>query len=434
MLREWILVAASLVFYAYGDLRFLPVLVGSIIVNWLLVRMWRRSGRLPLVGLGIALNLTVLTYFKYWDFFGETLAALFGLDYVTSGIILPIGISFFTFQQLSYLIDLKRGLAPAYGLRRYALYISVFPQLIAGPVVRHNELIPQLESSPRRPEMPRLAAAGAFLFLIGLIKKVLIADPLERHIDAVFAQALSGPVATLDALTATASFALQIYFDYSAYSDMAIGLALLLGFRLPYNFNAPYQAISLRDFWRRWHMTLSRFFRDYLYIPLGGNRRGFPIQMGALMLTMGLCGLWHGAGWTFVLWGAMHGVGLVINNAWRETDLRCPLPVAWLLTIIFVLFSWVLFRAESMVAVHTLWMAMAGLSGSLALAAEAPGFEANLFLAAWAVVMLLPTSQKLALDLLRPWRSLAIAVAAGILFMVKLIGEQLKIEFIYFAF
>lgn len=428
--REWVLTIASLGFYGYWDIRFLPLLAGSIVCNWGLGQIHARRPGLPLVPLGVALNLGLLAYFKYWNFFGEGLATLLGHAYQASDIVLPIGISFFTFQQLSYLQDLRHGRAPAYNLRRYTFYVSFFPQLIAGPIVRHSELIPQLDDVNRRdPWTDR--ARGAVFFCIGLAKKFLIADKISPYVDRMFQLGAQGPIAPQDAWTGALGFTLQIYFDFSAYSDMAIGLALLFGLTMPYNFDAPYKADTLQEFWRRWHMTLSRFFRDYLYIPLGGNRRGLAIQLGALLLTMGLCGLWHGAGWNFVLWGAMHGLGLVVVVLWRKTGVAIPRPVSWLATLAFVVFAWVLFRASSLATVQEFWTAMLGLGESVAPTNGAP---VRMLIAGGLIVLLAPTSQELVTRWFRPWRVMGAVMGVALVALILELGKGRPAEFIYFAF
>lgn len=428
--REWLLTIASLGFYGHWDIRLLPLLAGSIICNWGLGQVHARRPELPLVPLGIALNLGLLAYFKYWNFFGASVATALGSTFEASDIILPIGISFFTFQQLSYLQDLRHGRAEAYGLRRYALYVAFFPQLIAGPIVRHSELIPQFDEVGTR-DLWTDRARGATLLAIGLAKKALFADKLSPHADMMFQIGASGHISTFDAWTGAIAFTLQIYFDFSAYSDMAIGIALLFGLKLPYNFDAPYKATSLQSFWRCWHMTLSRFFRDYLYIPLGGNRRGLPVQLGAMLLTMSLCGLWHGAGWNFVLWGAMHGVGLMIVILWRKAGFPLPRPIAWAATLAFVIFAWVLFRADTLATVNAFWTAMLGL-GDVATSHNRAPIRA--LVAGCLLVILAPTSQDLVTRWFRPWRTLGAAIGIGIAVLVLELGKGRPVEFIYFAF
>ncbi len=303
MLRHLLLVAASVFFYAWWDWRFVPLLAGLATATWLLAeghrRGWSAKSRLNLPLLGVALNLGALVLFKYADFFGANIAWLLGFRWLPMLLVLPLGISFFAFQKISYLIDLKRGDRHFYGFLDFCLFVSFFPQLIAGPIVRHDEIIPQFRRDPRGPAMWANLSRGLVLFTVGLAKKLGIADSLVPIVDPLFAKAGVGLLNAAEAWSAAAAYALQIYFDFSGYSDMAIGMALMFGLVLPENFNAPYRATSIRDFWRRWHMTLSRLLRDYLYIPLGGNRSGAWRQALNVTLTMLIGGLWHGANWTF---------------------------------------------------------------------------------------------------------------------------------------
>jgi D-alanyl-lipoteichoic acid acyltransferase DltB (MBOAT superfamily) len=430
--RQWAIIVLSFGFYGYADLRFLPLLAFSIVVNWGLAHALTTRDRGDAAWLGIAVNLGLLGYFKYRDFFLDNINALLHQPYEHQTLILPIGISFFTFQQISYLVDLRAGRAPLYDFRHYCFYVSYFPQLIAGPIVRHNELIPQLDAAPDRTRLAEHMGRGAVMFIIGLSKKVLFADRFAEHVNAVYAAANHGAVATLDAWTGTLSFAFQIYFDFSAYSDMAIGLALIMGLHLPINFNAPYRSASVREFWRRWHMTFSRFLRDYLYIPMGGNRHGMTRQLSATMTTMGLCGLWHGAGWNFVLWGLWHGVGISVNVLWGKLDRPVPRLAAWPLTLLFVLLGWVLFRAQTFDAAMTVYQAMVGFAANAAPAAH--GFKAQLAGLAGILVLFAPPSQRLALDLLAPSRWVAAAASVVLVFVVLEVGKGQPVEFIYFEF
>ncbi|MGE4219485.1 MAG: MBOAT family protein [Alphaproteobacteria bacterium] len=434
--RLWWLLAASMAFYGYWDIRFLPLLAGSIAANWGLVRMWGAKaaderGASALIAAGVALNLGILAVFKYADFIAGSAAYAGGWSHDPWGIVLPLGISFFTFQQLSYLIDLRRGQAPLYGLRDYALYVAFFPQLIAGPIVRHNELVPQFARDPWRDGTAERLSRGALLLVLGLGKKVFVADRLARVADPLF-QAAHGGLTFAEAWIAAAAFGLQIYFDFSAYSDMAIGLALMFGFVLPENFRSPYRAASLRAFWQRWHMTLSRFLRDYLYIPLGGSRHGTARTLAALMATMLLGGLWHGAAWTFVLWGALHGLGLAAVHLWRQTGLRLPALAGWALTLVFVTAAWVPFRAQSLGDAGGMLAAMGGLGGFDIAVRDLD--KPWILPVAAALALLAPRAYDLALERLeaRPW----IAAAAGVLAVLVLlqIGAGQNQEFIYFQF
>ncbi|MBV9078588.1 MAG: MBOAT family protein, partial [Methylobacteriaceae bacterium] len=296
-LRVPVLVLLSAVFYGWWDVRFLPVLAASIVVNWLVAELFLARRPAWLIPAALGANLGLLGVFKYAAFAVSLLDLLPGLDLARPSVALPLGISFFTFHHVMYLVDLRAGRAPRYGLLDYAFYIAFFPQVLAGPLVRWREVMPQLAERPyARPDASERIARGIMLFTVGLLKKVFLGDPLATYVNPIFAAAADGKAVTvLDAWQATLGFTLQIYFDFSGYTDMALGLALLFGIVLPQNFDAPYRATSLQDFWRRWHMTLSRFLRDYLYIPLGGSRRGLGVQLFALLTTMALGGLSHGA-------------------------------------------------------------------------------------------------------------------------------------------
>ncbi len=359
--RAWrlFIVCASFVFYADWDWKFVFLLAFSIAWNQAVGVAIHRSAlalrRRAILALGLVGDLGVLGYFKYYNFFvssGHNLFAAVGLGFPvgTRDIVLPVGISFFTFMAISYVVDIYRGTLEPVTLPKFAAYLSFFPHLVAGPIVRGSELLPQLES-PRDPR--RVDSSRAFyLIATGLFKKVVIANYLATHIvDGVF----GAPVqhSSLETLVAVYAYSVQIYADFSGYTDMAIGLALLLGFRFPQNFDSPYTAISIQDFWRRWHMTLSRWLRDYLYIPLGGNRKGEARTYANLAATMLLGGLWHGAAWTFVVWGGMHGLALAVGRLRREHGLADETPTGWALrrrrfvTFHLVAFAWIFFRADS---------------------------------------------------------------------------------------
>lgn len=351
--KAW-LVAMSLFFYAYWNVAYLPLLLVSIFFNFAIggslstKPIWRHSSisrRLLLTG-SIAANLTLLGYFKYTNFLIDNINAVFHMGYVLPPILLPLGISFFTFTQIAYLIDSYRGDAKEYDFLNYALFVTFFPHLIAGPILHHREMMSQFESRWTWAVRYRNIASGLFIFSIGLFKKVIIADTFARWANAGF----DGGI-TLDFFSAWAtslSYTFQLYFDFSGYCDMAIGASLLFNIWLPINFNSPYKALDIQDFWRRWHMTLSRYLRDYLYIPLGGNRCSTARVYLNIMATFVLGGLWHGASWMFVIWGALHGAALVVNRAWGEWGLRMPKAMAWLMTFSFVNVTWVFFRAKSL--------------------------------------------------------------------------------------
>ncbi|HYH39485.1 MAG TPA: MBOAT family protein [Azospirillum sp.] len=427
--REWVMVAASVVFYGWWDVRFVPLLLGQTLATWGLAHVYRKWRISWVVTAGVAANLAILGYFKYANFFMESLAALLGSDLPHSDVLLPIGISFFTFELISYLVDLRRGRVPAYPLRGFCLFVFFFPHLVAGPIVRHNELIPQLADDPLRPGWAERFAKGLTLFIIGFAKKVLLADPLARSADPLFAAAAQGVPGLVDAWEAALAFSLQLFFDFSAYTEMALGISLLFGIRLPANFDAPYRAADLRDFWRRWHMTLSRWIRDYVYIPLGGSRQGPAAYALTTLVTMGLCGLWHGAAWTFVAWGLMHGAGLVVCHAWQGLKRPLPLPVAWLLTMLFVVVGWVLFRAPDFATAGNLLAGMAGQGG------VAGDLSRPLTMAIGAAVALLgPTSLDFTDTRLPARRPVAAAFAVLAVACILEVGKGQPLSFIYFQF
>jgi D-alanyl-lipoteichoic acid acyltransferase DltB (MBOAT superfamily) len=373
------LAAASLFFYGWWNPRYLLLLVGSVIFNYFVGRRLARSamrarGDLAMLWLGIAGNLVVLGGFKYAGFFAANANALAGLALPIPHIVLPLGISFFTFTQIAYLVDAYRKEVREYRFAHYGLFVTFFPHLLAGPVLHHAEVMPQFARDYAFRFNPENFAVGLTIFAIGLFKKVILADGIAEFATPVFDAAGKGATLTfLAAWGGALAYTFQLYFDFSGYSDMAIGLARLFGIVFPANFNSPYKAASIIDFWRRWHMTLSRFLRDYLYIPLGGGRC-HPLRRHAnLMLTMLLGGLWHGAGWTFVIWGGLHGLYLVANHVWRALAKRwfaqIPLPpalgraLAQLLTFVAVVLAWVFFRAESLPAAQAMLEGMAGLNG-----------------------------------------------------------------------
>lgn len=348
------LVLCSLAYYGWWNPAYLVLIVGSIAFNYYFgVLLSRRPSR-SILTLGIVANLVLLGYFKYAGFLVGIGADLFGTGWSIGHIVLPLAISFFTFQQIAYLVDAHRGLASEYSFLDYALFVTYFPQLIAGPIVHHSEMLPQF----RRPDTgvtSRDLSIGFGLFAMGLFKKAVFADTFAGYATPVFDSAAQGNAPDMvESIVASLAYTLQLYFDFSGYSEMALGAARMFGIRLPLNFDSPYKAVSISDFWRRWHITLSRFLRDYLYIPLGGNRYGQARRYVNLMLTMLLGGLWHGAGWTFVFWGVLHGVYLCINHAWGAMHKkllgdRFNGPLVKIsygsITFIAVVFGWIFFRA-----------------------------------------------------------------------------------------
>lgn len=374
------LVVASLFFYGWWNPVYLVLIVASMVTNFFIGRVLgngsgRRSmDRKVVLATGVALNLCVLAYFKYAGFLVDNLNLVTGGAIDVGDIVLPLAISFFTFQQIAYLVDAYQGITREYRFSHYALFVTFFPQLIAGPIVHHSEMLPQfMRAENLRPRLRNLAI-GSSIFAIGLFKKTVLADGVAVYATPVFDDAAAGQTLTFfEAWGGALAYTLQLYFDFSGYSDMAIGAARMFGIRLPLNFHSPYKATSIVEFWRRWHMTLSRFLRDYLYIPLGGNRTGRARRYVNLMVTMLLGGLWHGAGWTFIAWGALHGAYLIINHAWSKLRrtvggvLMRPSAfgrlLAWSLTFVAVVIGWVFFRAADFDAATSMLTGMAGLNG-----------------------------------------------------------------------
>ncbi len=361
----------SLFFYAWWNPAYLPLMLISICGNFLIGRLvYTRTGirsGLTLLIAGITLNLLCLAYFKYTNFLLANLNTLLGTHYYNSDIILPLAISFFTFQQIAYLVDTWHGQGDNYRFREYCLFVIFFPHLLAGPIVHHREIIPQFSMQHSQSERAQHFATAITAISFGLFKKVILADTVAFYANQIFGKVEAGAdIGFFDAWVGAISFSLQIYFDFSAYSDIACGLALLFGVRLPQNFASPYRSTSIINFWQSWHMTLSRFLRNYVYIPLGGNRHGLIRRYTNLLCTMLLGGLWHGAGWTFVIWGAIHGVLLAINHGWRHITqkpdgtsiLQIPAVLSCLLTYTCVVLSWVMFRADNISSALRLYRAM----------------------------------------------------------------------------
>ena len=367
---------SSLFFYGWWNPAYLILICTSITVNYFLAKLLSRRRSFALITLGVSFNLGLIGYFKYANFFADSLASAGILDSGIDEIILPLAISFFTFQQIAFLVDVYRGKENDTPFVKYGLFVVFFPQLIAGPIVHYTQTIPQLTEQRMFGETAQNLAVGLTYFAFGLFKKLVLADGVATYSTPVFDAAEAGVTITfLEAWTAALAYTFQIYFDFSGYSDMAIGLARMFGVRLPINFNSPYKAASIIDFWRRWHITLSTFLRDYLYIPLGGGRAGKYRRYVNILIVMLLGGLWHGAGWTFILWGTVHGVMILINHAAQDVrtfvrgdgaEVRSfaflrPFSIAFVFALVVI--SWVPFRAESIESAHHMLSAMAGLNG-----------------------------------------------------------------------
>ena len=397
------IVGASFFFYGFWNPPYLLLLILSIVMNYAGYRLILRfndqgNGRKAKLtaGIVIALDLLSIGYFKYFNFLAGNLAALLNIPFAPYSIFLPLGISFFTFQSIAFVLDAlkpEKNQLKSCSLLEFAAFISFFPQLIAGPIVHAHELIPQLREKERLSFSRENMAEGFTIFFIGLAKKILIADALSPYANEIFNAAQAGTAITFfEALYGMLAYSLQLYFDFSGYSDMAYGLALLIGVKLPINFNSPYKAHSLVDFWSRWHITLSRFLKDYVYIPFGGNRFGTFRRFRNLLATMLIGGIWHGAGWTFIIWGGMHGVGLIINHAWKilcdkyRQLAKFRNSALWtvaasVLTLIFVFLAWIVFRAENFTGVKMMFRGICGLNGAVlpeAIVNIMPGFLRNL--------------------------------------------------------
>ena len=434
------LVLCSLFFYGWWNPKYLLLIIGSITINYLtgsLILGARKQRRVMqakiLLWFGVLFNLSLLGYFKYANFFLDNLNGLSGGGFQLADLILPIGISFFTFQQITYLVDAHKGITEEHNPLQYSLFVVFFPQLIAGPIVHHSEMLPQFADRKAIGAYAENISIGLTIFSIGLFKKVVIADTLALTATPVFAAADGGETLHFfEAWRGTFAYSFQLYFDFSGYSDMAIGLARMFGIKLPLNFHSPYKATSIIDFWRRWHMTLSRFLRDYIYIPLGGGRRGTLRKNVNIMATMLIGGLWHGAGWTFVVWGGIHGLLILLNHVWRLLNPFGDGGVigrfaARMLTFLLVSLAWVFFRSESFDGAmrifdgmrnlpHTLVEKLGPIAGFLSTIGfrfEGPWIDgSDLVSAAWLVVLLvmvwaLPNTQQWmarfepALDMLR---------------------------------
>jgi len=371
-----VLVLASLFFYGYWEYRYLALILFSMCFNFLCGQALSKhpSYQRSILIVGITINLALLGYFKYANFFAVNIGALFNLGWNLEKIFLPLAISFFTFQQISYLVDASKRETKEYNFIHYCLFVCFFPQLIAGPIVHHKEMLPQFVKVNRLTSQWENLAVGLGIFAVGLFKKTIIADNLSLFVQPVYDN--PGIATELDFFMAwgsTLAYTFQLYFDFSGYSDMAIGCARMFGIKLPVNFFSPYKAENIVDFWRRWHITLSRFLRDYLYIPLGGNKKGPVRRYTNLLLTMLLGGLWHGAGWSFIVWGLLHGSYLIINHAWTKTLGILKITrsqswlyrfTAWLITFLAVVISWVYFRAPTLEHANSILLAMAGFNGA----------------------------------------------------------------------
>lgn len=441
--RVW-LVVASLFFYSYWNVSYLALILASMAFNFLVGTVLTNSEKTHkklLLVFGILVNVLLLGYFKYTNFFIDNLNALGGFAISAKNIVLPLAISFFTFQQIAYLVDSYKGLTRGYNFLNYSLFVTFFPQLIAGPIVAHYETMPQFARIRNWVKNYRHLFFGVFLFLMGLFKKVVIADYLSPFVamgfdtmpELTFAQAWFTSLA----------YTIQLYFDFSGYCDMAMGLAKMFNINLPINFNSPYKALNIQDFWRRWHITLSRFLRDYLYIPLGGNRRGYSRALANVFVVFLIGGLWHGAAWTFVIWGALHGLANVVWRLWRKTNLQMKKWLAWFITFNFVNVAWVFFRANSFADAKKVLMSMfdfGAVFGAMNLKAFGSGTSGAFVLVILLIVccVMLPNSMQLMKKVNITskksafWWGFGLAVLAMVIFIKMIVIPYT--EFIYFNF
>ena len=350
-----VLSVMSLVFYAYDHIQYLLILVLSILVNWfisrIIIRLEERPSKIILM-IGIVANILPLFYFKYLNFVLFNFNRIVATDFQIEQIILPLGISFYTFQQISYLVDTYRGETKKYNFLEYTAFVSFFPQLVAGPIVLHKEIIPQFRQIEKKKFNSDSLANGLYVLAVGLFKKVILADTFGEAVAWGFSHVAD--LSSMDIIIVMLSYTFQIYFDFSGYSDMAIGIARMFNIDIPRNFNSPYKATSIREFWDRWHMTLTRFLREYIYFPLGGSRKGRKRTYINIIIIYIVSGIWHGASWTFILWGIVHGIASVLNRIFKKTWERMHVAFQWLVTFCFLNISWLIFRADSVSQVFEL--------------------------------------------------------------------------------
>ena len=427
--RTWTLILLSFAFYGWWNPLFVPLLAGSILVNWLAMQASSEGKRRAILTAAIVADLALLAFFKYTNFVLDNVAAITGRSLAHLNIELPLAISFFTFHHIMYLVDLRRGRAGPYALDKYALYICFFPQLIAGPLARWSQVMHQFGLAMLRPDWERRCAIGLTFIVVGLIQKVFIGDELAGLLGPIYAKAKSGPLTDGSAWLAL-GFGFQVFFDFSGYCDIAVGVALILGVELPQNFNAPFRATSIQDFWQRWHITLALFLRDYVFLPLcdvriGGRRHIFA----AMVVTMALCGLWHGAGWNFVLWGTLHGLALALASAWPRFGPSPPVLVSRIATVMFVLGTAVVFGVETLQQAGNIFAGLVHLPSPRLLS------QGWLVGVAALCAFLLPSSQDLCQRLNeRPRKSAATALALCAVAILAHLGNGKGYEFVYFRF
>lgn len=479
-LGRYFLIGVSFLFYFLLIPKYLPLLIISILFNFtigfLLIHLKKNSRKhedlIYILWIGLIGDLLILGYYKYISFAIINLEGI-GLSIPVPDIILPLGISFFTFTQIAFLVDTYRGLVKKVDLLSYTQFVTFFPHLIAGPIYHHTDIIPQFGDNRKYLVNWENINLGIFFFFFGLAKKVIIADTLATIATPIFSAVADGGTPMLfEAWIGALAYSLQLYFDFSGYSDMAIGIALLFNIRFPLNFFSPYKVTSIIDFWRCWHITLSNWLRDYLYIPLGGNRYGFPVQMRSIIITFLLGGLWHGAGWTFIIWGGFHGVCLICNHIWRKTGIVLNTYICWAITFLTVVIGWVFFRADSVKSALVMLKGMFGgygvsipqslpdfglfIHSGLINVAPVKGNSALLIVGAGlAISLLLPNLYEMtegyhtvlvndkqsSIKIIEPFKtrilyqqSMVWAIIVGFVAVIAIISMQTDSEFLYFRF
>lgn len=440
-------------FYSWWNPIYLPLIMLSILFNYgtgysfSLKSLSHAFNRKTILVIGICVNLGLLSYFKYADFFISNINYVTGDHLKLLNIALPLGISFFTFTQIAYLVDAYKSKVREYSFVNYFLFVTFFPHLLAGPIIHHKEMMPQFEALENKALSYTNLNAGMFLFLLGLFKKVVIADYLAVYANAGFDT--TELLSFFEAWISSLSYTLQLYFDFSGYTDMALGSALMFNIKLPINFNSPYKSINIQEFWRRWHITLSRFMRDYVYIPLGGNQVTEPKIIYNLFLTFLIGGLWHGAGWTFIFWGFLHGLAIIIHRLWKTLNVSMPKALAWFITFNFVNIAWIFFRAKSWESAMNVLNGMFGMNGvilPLRILSELKfleilGIGRGIPVMSWLAIpvifisIILATLFKNSNEMLVKFRpTVGHMITAGLVFLIAVLHMSKYSEFLYFRF
>ncbi len=447
------LVLSSYIFYSYWNPKFLPLLLISIYLNYFIGKRLSNQGNKNLLTIGILLNLFPLIFFKYFNFIIDNINSLISLNIIENvTTTLPLAISFFTFQQIAYLVHSYKGVTHEYDLSSYSLFVSFFPQLIAGPIVHHKEMMPQFSSRENLKINSQNIRNGITIFTIGLFKKTVIADSFSKYVSNGFD--FNTQLDFFESWVTTLSYTFQLYFDFSGYSDMAIGSALLFNIKIPINFNSPYKSRNIQEFWRNWHITLGRWLRDYIYIPLGGNRGRDYQNLLNILVTCLIGGIWHGAGWSFLVWGLLHGIGLIIFNLWNFFKLKLPIYFSIFITFLYVHISWVFFRAPNIERAKDIISSMVGanefnwppklckffMEKALCMdnqwiykikGNEPTKYIMNLLIFAALISFLFPNSQKATSILREKWYS---AIIVALMFSLAILFISRESEFLYFQF